>query len=95
MHNSDWYATWGWFIWFGFIILMFSNLGNWGYTYRAHQKYDAYPNKDALDILNSRYAAGEIQQDEYNRIKSDIKRDDKKQAASDKKRDWSSQTSPA
>jgi hypothetical protein len=32
------YFSWGWFLWFGFIFLMFSSLGNWGYNYRAHQR---------------------------------------------------------
>ncbi len=44
---------------FEFIFLMFSSFGNWGYTYRAHRKYDG-TNKDAIDILNERYARGEI-----------------------------------
>jgi putative membrane protein len=32
---NDWYFGWGWMLWMGFIILMFSGLGNWGYTYKA------------------------------------------------------------
>lgn len=42
MHNNFWtdYFTWGWMLWLGFIFLMFSGFGNWGYTYRAHQKLD-------------------------------------------------------
>ena len=35
---NDWSFGWGWVLWFGFIFLMFSSFGNWGYTYRAHKK---------------------------------------------------------
>ena len=69
---NDWHSSWGWFLWFGFIFLMFSSLGNWGYTYRAHQKYGDAPRKDALDILNERYARGEINREEYGQMKSEI-----------------------
>ena len=64
---------WGWILWFGFFFLIFSGVGNWGYTYQAHRKYGNWkPRKDSLDILNERYARGEITQEQYNRIKSDI-----------------------
>lgn len=36
---NDWYFGWGWFLWFGILFLLFSSIGNWGYTYRAHRKY--------------------------------------------------------
>jgi putative membrane protein len=69
---NDWYFSWGWFLWFGFIFLMFSSIGNWGYTYRAHQKYGDVPRKDAFDILAARYARGEISREEYGQMKSEI-----------------------
>lgn len=70
---NDWYMSWGWFFWFGVIFLMFSSFGNWGYTYRAHRKLESgYVPKNAIDILNERYARGEIKNDQYMRMKSDI-----------------------
>lgn len=64
---------WEWFVWCGVLFLMFSSLGNWGYTYRAHRKYSdlVFP-KGAIDILNERYARGEIARDEYLRMKRDV-----------------------
>jgi len=76
---NDWYAIWGWVLWVGFVFLLFSSVGNWGYTYRAHRKLgDGYPSKDALTILNERYARGEVKHDDYIKIKSQILPDAKK-----------------
>lgn len=74
MHEywSDWPFGWGWVLWFGFIFLLFSGLGNWGYTYSAHRKYGDTPRKSAQDILDERYAGGEITRAQYAELKSDI-----------------------
>jgi len=74
MHTyfNDGYFGWGWILWLGFIFLIFSGFGNWGYTYRVHRKYDLLPRKEARDILNERYARGEITREQFGQLKSDI-----------------------
>ncbi len=69
---NDWYFGWGWLLWFGIIFLLFSSAGNWRYTYAAHRRYGLPMEKEALDILNERYARGEINRDEYGLMKTDI-----------------------
>ena len=69
---NDWYLGWGWFLWFGFVFLLFSSIGNWGYTYRAHRRYDGLPRKEALDILDARFAKGELSREQYGEMKSEI-----------------------
>ena len=74
IHNywNDWYFGWGWVLSFGVVLLMFSSFGNWGYTYRAHRKFDVQPHKEAFDILNARYARGEVTREQYGQLKADI-----------------------
>lgn len=69
---NDWYFGWGWFLWLGFLFLLFSSIGNWGYTYRAHRRFSSLPHSDARDILDVRYAKGEITAEAYARMKSEI-----------------------
>ena len=75
MMNYGWnslYFGWGWIFWLGFIFLIFSSFGNWGYTYRAHQKYGGRPENKVFDILDERYARGDINREQYRQIKLDI-----------------------
>jgi putative membrane protein len=69
---NDWYFGWGWLLWVGFMILIFSGIGNWGYTYRAHRRLGLPQGSAALDILSERYARGELTRQEYTQLKSDI-----------------------
>jgi putative membrane protein len=69
---NDWYFGWGWVLWFGFLMLFFSSVGHWGYAYRAHRRRGAQPGASALDILDQRYARGEIGREAYSQLKADI-----------------------
>jgi len=71
-YMNGYYFGWGWILWLGFLFLLFSSFGNWGYAYRAHRKFDSLPRRDAASILNERYAAGELTRVQYLELKSDI-----------------------
>jgi len=69
---NNWYAGWGWFLWFGVLMLFISGIGNWGYTYRAHRRFEDANYRDALRILNERYARGDFDYELYVDMKSTI-----------------------
>lgn len=70
---TNWYSGFGWFLWFGFLILFFSSIGNWGYTYRAHRKYEGvFGQTNANSILAERYARGDIDREVYLKMKAEI-----------------------
>jgi putative membrane protein len=67
------FAGWGWMLWFGGFILVVSIFGNWRYTYRVHRKYlDSSSRKNAIDLLNERYARGEISHEDFAQMRSGI-----------------------
>lgn len=63
---------WYWVLWVGFLMLVFSSMGNWRYAYQAHRKYDGGLRRNASDILDERYASGEIDRAAYHQLKGDI-----------------------
>jgi putative membrane protein len=69
---NDWYVGWGWFLWIGVWFLLISNFGHWGYTYRSSRLTSSLSQKTAVDILNERYARGEITREEFARMKQEI-----------------------
>ena len=69
---NNWYFGWGWILWLGFVFLMFSSFGHWGYSYRIHRMYGLAPRKDAIHILNERYARGEVTRAQFIEMKADI-----------------------
>ncbi|MDF2043812.1 MULTISPECIES: SHOCT domain-containing protein [unclassified Pantoea] len=66
------YAGWGWFLWFAVWVLLVSSIGHWGYSYRVNRRASVNKHKTALDMLNERYARGEIKRDEFTHIKAEI-----------------------
>lgn len=71
MYHEYWNG-WGWVLWIGFWFLLISSFGHWGYSYRLNRRYFAQADKTALDMLNERYARGDIEQVEFSRIKKEI-----------------------
>ena len=71
---NSWNVGWDWLLCFGIIFILIFSIGNWRYTYAAHRKFGlcASMQKDALDILNERYAGGEITREQFDQIKTDI-----------------------
>lgn len=67
---TTWSAGWGWFLWMAIVLFMISSFGSWGYTYRIHRRVCGSSN--ALDILNERYAKGELTIEELRKMKSEI-----------------------
>lgn len=69
---NDWYFSGGWFLWLGFLLLLFSSIGNWRYTDRVRRRFGRAPHGAAFELLDVRCPKGEITRDEYALIKSDV-----------------------
>ena len=72
----DGYIGWGWILWFGIVFLLLSSIANWGFNYRARQKYDTRPLDDSMVIRDERYVRGAIEPENiypenYGMMKSD------------------------
>jgi len=74
MHSyaDSWTFDWIWILYLGFTFLLLSSIGSWGYTYRAHRRFDGLQPKGARYILDERYARGEITREQYGHLKADI-----------------------
>ena len=71
-YADSWTLDWVWILYLGFTFLLFSSIGSWGYTYRAHRRFDGLQPKGARDILDERYARGGISREQYGQLKADI-----------------------
>ncbi len=63
----------GWGMGFGWLLVLVVVVGVIWFINRAVQPNQQFQNqKTAIDILNERYAHGEIEKEEYLRLKNDI-----------------------
>jgi putative membrane protein len=60
------------FLWIGIWFLLISSFGNWGYTYRVHRRYGERSDKTSTELLNERYARGDINREEFHKIKNEM-----------------------
>ncbi len=68
---ATWSTGWGWFVWIALMLFVFSSFGSWGYTYRIHRRLYGSTSK-SIDILNERYAKGEITAEEFRKMKYEL-----------------------
>lgn len=65
---------WGWFMMIGVVVLTVLGIVALINYLQLSFKTSGHPNGNALNILNERYARGEITEEEYNQKKSLLKR---------------------
>ena len=56
---TDWYSGWGWFLWFGVMLLLSSSAGNRRKAYRLQRAYRALHRNEAFDVIHPRHARGQ------------------------------------
>lgn len=71
---NDLYTGWGWLLWFVIWFLLISSFSHWGNRYRTYRRYSANSNKTVIEILNERYACGDIEQKEFAKKNEEIKK---------------------
>jgi uncharacterized membrane protein len=69
---NDWNFGWGCIVSVGSILLIFWSFGNWDYTYRKHERYAGQSGCRAMNILDERYVSGEIDEQQYSVLKTDL-----------------------
>ena len=69
---NDGYFGAGLLLWLGIIFLLFSSMASWRHTWAARRKCRVPLQKGPLEMLNERYARGEITGEEFGRMRSAI-----------------------
>ncbi|WP_312652503.1 SHOCT domain-containing protein [Aminipila sp.] len=65
---------WGWFMMIGVVVLTVLGIVALINYLQLSSKTNERSNNNALNILNERYASGEITEEEYNQKKSQLKK---------------------
>jgi len=65
---------WGWFMMIGVVVLTVVGIVALINYLQLTSKTNERSNNNALNILNERYASGEITEEEYNQKKSQLKK---------------------
>jgi len=65
---------WGWFMMIGVVVLTVLGIVALINYLQLSSKTNGHSNNNALNILNERYARGEITEEEYNQKKSQLKK---------------------
>lgn len=65
---------WGWFMMIGVVVLTVLGIVSLINYLQLSSRTSCHSNSNALNILNERYARGEITEEEYNQKKSQLKK---------------------
>jgi putative membrane protein len=53
-------------------VLLFSSLDHRDYSYRTNRRYYSQSDKTAIEIINERYARGDIDHQKFSRVNLEI-----------------------